>query len=113
MLGAASTAVCRAASLPMSGRLAPAGTATAVLERTRSDFALRHGVTAGNQFVDGITGQQHHVQRLTGLYALCRIHPANRFNRHWLTACGLPSNSQIGQHLARGPWRRYREEEGA
>lgn len=59
-------------------------------------------MTAGNQFVDGITGQQHHVQRLTGLYALCRIHPANRFNRHWLTACGLPSNGQIGQHLARG-----------
>jgi hypothetical protein len=77
---ASTTAWRSAASLPISGRGAPARTAMATPERTRSTLLPANDTATRNELVDRVGGQDHDVERLAGLHAFRRIDSADRFD---------------------------------
>ena len=82
-----------AASVEMSGTGWPAGTATATPRAHQIGAAARPHMAAGDQFVDGVTGQHHAVKGFARLHALGRIHAADRLdlNLNVPGACALYS----------------------
>ena len=98
MVRAASTARRSASSLPISGRGAPARTATATPERARSTALPATRCPAASSLSIASRREHHDVERLAGLHARGGVDAADRLDRDHAARTRLVGARQLGEH---------------